>query len=69
MSHAHRVKPTAGLTERQRRLYHAVLANATTTDQRLTVIYPLALRNACAESDVRVVRVLLLGGLVRECAG
>jgi hypothetical protein len=67
--HAHRVKPTAALNERQRRLYDAVLANATSVDQRLTVIYPLALRHACAERDVQVVRVLLLGGQVRECTG
>jgi len=57
------------LTGRQREPYDAVTAAATSIDERLGMLYPLANRLGSAEADVRAVRAVLVEPYTRECAG
>ena len=58
---------TTSLTERQKALYDAVTAAASSIEERLGLIHPLANRLGSAEADVRAVRAKLVEPYAREC--
>jgi hypothetical protein len=61
-------KPDAAeLTIRQQALFNALRTASSDTGAQLGLIYRLASRLGAAESDVAVVRALLLDGHTREC--
>lgn len=60
---------TEPLDESQRSLYAAVVAGARSDDERLLLLAQEADRRGLAEPDVRAVRVVMLGGVLKECRG
>lgn len=60
---------TEPLDEAQRSLYAAVVAGARSVDERLLLLAQEADRRGLAELEVRPVRVVMLGGVLKECRG